>query len=88
MSELVYVLCAVTSLACALLLARAYRANRSTLLLSSTVCFVGLFINNVLLVIDFLSKDHVDLLLARDLTNVASVSVLLVGLILRREVTK
>jgi uncharacterized membrane protein len=82
MGEAVYILCAVTSLACAVLLVRAYLASRSPLLLWSSVCFVGLFANNVLLVVDLvLTTKEVDLLLARDATNAASVAALVVGLI-------
>ena len=82
MGEVVYVLCALTSLACAVLLVRSYLASRSPLLLWSSVCFVGLFINNVLLVIDVvLTKDALNLVLARDLTNLASVSALVIGLV-------
>ena len=82
MGEVVYILCALTSLVCAVLLVRSYLANRSPLLLWSSVCFVGLFINNVLLVIDVvLTKDEMNLLLARDLTNLASVSALVIGLV-------
>lgn len=82
MGEAVYILCAVTSLACAVLLVRAYLRSRSPLLLWSSVCFVGLFINNVVLVIDVvLMTNEVDLLLVRDLTNTASVVALVIGLI-------
>ncbi|MBX3197784.1 MAG: hypothetical protein KF850_29975 [Labilithrix sp.] len=84
MGEIVYVLCALTSLACAILLVRSYLANRSPLLLWSSVCFVGLFANNVLLVVDVvLTRDEIDLLLARDLTNLASVTALVFGLVWR-----
>ncbi len=84
MAEVIYVLCALTSLVCAVLLVRAYRSRRSHLLLWSSICFVGLFVNNVLLVFDkVITKDDIDLLLARDLTNLASVAALLFGLIWR-----
>ena len=82
MGEVVYILCAVTSLACAVLLVRAYLRSKSPLLLWSSVCFVGLLINNVILVIDLvLTTSEVDLLLARDLTNTASILALVFGLI-------
>jgi Family of unknown function (DUF5985) len=82
MGEAVYVLCAVTSLVCAFLLVRSYLANRSPLLLWSSVCFVGLGVNNVLLVVDLvLTTSEVDLLLARDATNALSIVALVVGLI-------
>lgn len=82
MGEAVYILCAVTSLVCAVLLVRAYLRSRSPLLLWSSVCFVGLFVNNVILVVDVvLMTTEVDLLLARDLTNTVSILALVVGLI-------
>ena len=82
MGEAVYILCALTSMACAVLLVRAYLRSRSPLLLWSSVCFVGLFINNVILVIDVvLTTTEVDLILARDLTNTASIMALVLGLI-------
>ena len=82
MGEVVYILCAVTSLACAVLLVRAYLKSRSPLLLWSSVCFVGLFVNNVVLVVDVvLMTNEVDLLLVRDLTNTSSVVALVIGLI-------
>jgi uncharacterized membrane protein len=82
MGEIVYVLCAVTSLACAVLLVRAWRATRSRLLLPSAVCFVGFFVNNVVLVIDeVFTANTVSLVLVRDGLNVASVTALVVGLV-------
>lgn len=82
MGEVVYILCAITSLVCAVLLVRSWRANRSELLAWSSVCFVGFFINNALLVIDeVLTSSDVNLLFARDATNLASVLALVFGLI-------
>jgi hypothetical protein len=54
MAEAVYVLCMLTSLFCAFLLFRSYRAQHSRLLLWSTVCFAGLALSNALLVVDLL----------------------------------
>lgn len=82
MGEAVYILCAVTSLVCAVLLVRAYLANRSALLLWSSICFVGLFLNNALLVVDLvLTTSETDLLLLRDATNAVSVIALVLGLV-------
>lgn len=61
MLDLVYVGCAATSLLCALLLLRGYRADGSQLLLWSGVCFVGLTLNNLLLVIDPWDVTYIDL---------------------------
>jgi Family of unknown function (DUF5985) len=51
-AESVYILCAVTSILCAVLLYRGYRANRTRLLFWASLCFVFLAINNVILYID------------------------------------
>jgi len=80
-ADVVYILCAVTSLACAVLLARAYRRSRTRLLLWSSLCFAGLFLNNVLLIIDTSLLPGVDLLVLRQLPALAGVVLLLYGLI-------
>lgn len=82
MAEVVYVLCALASLACAWLLLRGYRRTRSRLLLWSSLCFCGLALNNVLLVVDkVLTGPEIDLGLWRGATAVAAVCVMLYGLI-------
>lgn len=75
MPELVYGLCALTSLFCAGLLVRAYFARRTKLLLWSSLCFVGLALNNLALVVDFLIGSAADLSLVR--TSIALVAMLL-----------
>jgi hypothetical protein len=83
MPETVYVLCALTSLFCAFLLWRSYRHNRTRLLMWSTLCFVGLAVNNILLVIDkMLLGDDVSLALLRAGTALLSMALLLIGLTL------
>ena len=54
MAGAVFALCALTSLACAVLLLRAYRAERVSLLLWTCLCFAGLATNNILLFLDLL----------------------------------
>jgi low temperature requirement protein LtrA len=81
MAETVYVLCMLTSLFCAALLLRSYRAQHSRLLLWSTVCFVGLAISNALLVLDLIVFRDVDLRLLRTAIALASPSVLLGALL-------
>ena len=48
----VYVLCALTSAACAVMLLRGYARSRARFLLWSSLCFVALFLNNLMLMID------------------------------------
>lgn len=78
---LAYVLCALTSVVCAALLTRSYLATRLRLLLWSALCFIGLAVNNVLLLVDREVLPDVDLSLLRDVSGLAAVSVLLFGLI-------
>ena len=52
MAEAVYILCAITSILCAVLLLRGYRATRMRLLFWASLCFVFLAINNVILYLD------------------------------------
>lgn len=52
LADLVYLLCTITSLVCAALLLRSYKRHRVPLLLWSAVCFIGLFVNNLMVLID------------------------------------
>jgi hypothetical protein len=81
MAEAVYLLCAVASAFCAVLLGTSYRRNPTRLLMWSTLCFVGLTLNNVLLVVDVVLVPEIDLSLIRGLTALASVVLLLIGLL-------
>ncbi|MDQ3366811.1 MAG: DUF5985 family protein [Myxococcota bacterium] len=81
MAEAVYLLCAVASLFCAILLMRSYRRSRTSLLMWSVLCFGGLTINNTLLFIDLVVVPDVDLAWFRSATAVASVTLLLIGLL-------
>ena len=68
MGTIIYGLCAITALVCSYLLLQAYRRGRYRLLLWSGLCFVGLTINNLLLVIDKLMLPEVDLSVWRTAT--------------------
>ena len=81
MPELVYVLCALTSVLCAGLLLRSYRGNKSRLLLWSTLCFVGLAINNILLFVDIVLVPGTDLRWLRSGSAVISLALLTIGLV-------
>lgn len=81
MAGLVYVLCAVTSLACAVLLLRAYKQSRVRLLFWSGLCFVGLALNNALLFIDLKVLPETDLFLLRSLPALLGILILIYGLI-------
>ena len=52
MATIVYILCALTSSLCAVLLLRRYARSRLRLLLWSGLCFIGLALNALLLIVD------------------------------------
>lgn len=81
MAEIVYLLCALTSVACMLLLMRRYRATRLPLLFWSSIAFLAFAIANVLLYIDLVIFPQHDLLLWRQAINGVGVVLLLYGLI-------
>jgi len=85
MAPLVYLLCAVTSMLCAVLLVRGYRRSHSRLLLWSSLAFVGLAGNNALLVIDRLVAKGVDLSTVRLVPAVLGVGCLVYGLVWESE---
>lgn len=80
MANLVYVLCALTSLACGILLWRGYVQSRARLLLWSALCFAGFFLNNVLLIID-VHVPQVDLSLWRSVPALIGIALLIYGLV-------
>mgnify|MGYP001561475350 CR=1 FL=1 len=85
MAGVIFSLCTATALLCAGLLLRSYRRTRSRLLLWSGLCFVGLSLSNLLLVIDRLIAPSIDLSMARLLTALLGMLLLLYGLIWEAE---
>ena len=81
MAAAVYILCALTSLACAVLLLRAWQARRVRLLLWSGLGFVGFAIGNIFLVLDAVLIPEVDLSLGRSLPVLAGLLILIYGLV-------
>ena len=77
----VYLLCFLTSSACAFLLARNYRRTGARLLLWSALCFALLAGNNLTVIIDLLLLPDTDLGLARLGFSLVAVLVLLFGFI-------
>ncbi|HEV2062033.1 MAG TPA: DUF5985 family protein [Solirubrobacteraceae bacterium] len=84
MAEAVYVLCAVTSAGCALLLLRGWLRTRVRLLFWSSWCFALLTVNNVLLVVDLAILTGTDLSIPRTASALAGLLLLLYGLIYDR----
>lgn len=81
----VYVLCFLTSAACAWLLGRSYLANGTPLLLWSSVCFWFLAANNLVLVVDLVVLPSYDLRLLRLLLALAAVVSLIWGFVWKVE---
>lgn len=77
----VYVLCAATSALCAALLLRGYRRTGARLLFWSALCFAGLALNNVMLIVDVRIVTAIDLSTWRMLPAVAGTALLLYGLV-------
>jgi hypothetical protein len=75
--NLVYSLCALTSIACALLMLRSWRRSRQRLVAFVGLSFAVLSVNNVLLVADLWFIPQIDLALARAVAG----SLAMVGLL-------
>jgi len=80
MANVVYGLCAGTSLICAVLLLRGYSRNGVRLLLWSGLCFVGFFVNNALLLVDVRIMAE-DLSVWRTMPSLIGTGLLVYGLI-------
>jgi hypothetical protein len=81
MPALIYVLCGVTSLLCAIMLYRGYRQTAVRLLLWSSLCFLALTGENVLLYYDKVIVPHLDYSVARKVPGLIGVCLLLFGLV-------
>ena len=80
MAAFVFILCALTSLACTILLLRSYHRRRTPLLLWSGIAFAGFTLGNVLLVVDTMIVPA-DVPLLRSLPVLAGLVVLIYGLV-------
>lgn len=81
MAEVVYVLCFLTSAAAAVLLLRGYWRSHARLLLWCGLGFVGLCLNNLMLIVDLVLLPQVDLSVWRVLPAVAGMALLVFGMI-------
>jgi energy-converting hydrogenase Eha subunit G len=77
----IYILCALTSIICAALLLRGWSQSRARLLFWSALCFIGLALNNIMLIVDVAVLPDVDLELWRTVPALAGVALLVYGLI-------
>mgnify|MGYP001550314231 CR=1 FL=1 len=76
----IYVLCALTSLACAVLLGRAYVASKARILMLSAIAFALFFVNNAFVVLDFIVLPNTNLHVARSAFGFLAAAVLALGL--------
>jgi hypothetical protein len=81
MATAIYTLDALTALLCTALLLRAYLRGRYRLLLWSSICFAGLTLTNILLVIDKIALPTIDLTPWRTAIALVSMAILLYGMI-------
>ncbi len=82
-AKVVYLLCALGSVGCAVLLIRGYLKDRTRLLLWSSLCFAGLACSNVFLFVDLAVFPELNLYgsLWRGILGAVSGALLLYGLI-------
>jgi Family of unknown function (DUF5985) len=83
----VYILCAITSVLCAILLLRGWRVTRGRLLFWASLCFVFLAINNVILYIDLVlipASSPVNLFWYRNTAAMIGILLLIFGLVWER----
>lgn len=81
MALYVYVLCALTSLVCTLLLGRAWLKSKVRLLLWCSLCFLLLTVNNAFLFIDLVVFPAHDFTFWRSSSNLLGMLILVFGLI-------
>jgi hypothetical protein len=82
MAEAIYLLCAVASVVCAGLLLRGYARTRVRFLAWSSLCFVGLAVNNLLLFVDLVVLPNgVSLAEERGVAAMLALVSLVVGLV-------
>jgi hypothetical protein len=81
MPAIIYSLCAGTAAVCAFMLLNGYRKQKYRLLLWSGLCFVGLTLNNLLLVLDKIFLPDFDLSVWRTAVALIAMMILVYGLI-------
>lgn len=85
MAVTIYLLCTLTSLACAALLLASYRRTGHRLLFWSGLCFAVMTFNNILLTLDKVVFPDVSLTPWRLVSALVAVALLLFGLIYEKE---
>lgn len=85
MAELIYGLCTVLSLFIAVMLWRQQRRLPTRMIYWTAMCFTGLALSNLLLVLDKLVFPELDLRVLRHSVSLLSISLLLLGLVYEDE---
>jgi hypothetical protein len=85
LAGLVYLLGALVTALCAVLLLRGYARSRSRLLLWSGLCFIGLTLSNALLFVDLQVIPELDLYMWRLGTAAGAMLLLVYGLVFESE---
>jgi hypothetical protein len=81
-ASIIYLLCALTGLLCSGLLFRAYLRTGAVLLFWSSICFLGLTIDNsILLLVDVLIYPQTDLFWIRQLGTLTGLTLLIYSMI-------
>jgi len=81
----IYILCLLTSLACAWLLYASYRRTRYRLLFWAGSCFAVMTLNNLFLLLDKIVFPNIDFMPARLVSALVATGLLLYGLIYEKE---
>jgi cytochrome bd-type quinol oxidase subunit 2 len=82
---IIYIMCFIASMVCAVMLLRGFRRTGTRLLLWSGLCFSFLCLNNLAVLFDILVFPALDLQAWRHAAALAAVSVLLIGLVWESE---
>lgn len=85
MAITIYILCLLTSLACAWLLFASYRRTRYRLLFWAGSCFAVMTLNNLFLLLDKIVFPNIDFMPARLVSALVATGLLLYGLIYEKE---
>jgi len=85
MVSAVYIIGALVTLICGVLLLRGYVRTRTKLLLWSGICFLGLALSNGLVFVDLVMLPEVDLYISRLATAAVAMMILLYGLVFEGE---
>jgi hypothetical protein len=81
MTAAMYLICAATSLLCTVVLLRNYWNGGARLLLWSGLCFAGLTLDNITLLLDIVVFPDVDLSLYRKVGTLVGLMLLIYGLV-------